>query len=254
MKTGKCALFLGLILALTSLLQAESFSVLSLGDRKDATRWQTGVRDNLKLTEGKVIKSPAPTLADLKEFFGRSDHWIYIAGHYTHDDGLYNDRETISIKFEKDRVIIKHPDNANLILKKGAGFNQQSAQVVMWGGCSTHSSDDFVKAQRELFGSSAVFVGWMGTTGWEIVDINLGGKKLDGTSPAKNFFTYMNGSHDKTKVRAAWLQSADDINWVRDRDGNPVRPKFSVIDEQGQQYLLKEELTQGAGQKKGKKY
>ena len=234
MKTGKGALVFGLILALTSFLHAETFSVLSLGDRKDATRWQTGVRDNLKLTEGKVIKSPAPTLNDLKDFFGRSDQWIYIAGHYTNDKGLYNNSETISIKFEKDRVIIKHPDNANLVLKKGAGFNQQNAQVVMWGGCSTHSSDDLVKIQRELFGSSAVFVGWIGLTGWEIVDINLGGKKLDGTPPPKNFFTYMNASHDKTKVRAAWLKSADDINWVKDELGNPVRPKFSVIDEQGQ--------------------
>ncbi|MDX1952188.1 MAG: hypothetical protein SFY81_08375 [Verrucomicrobiota bacterium] len=246
--TKKTLLFCLVAFAVSASVHAsETYAVLSLGTRDDAKTWADGMRTNLKVTRGIEIREPRPSLARLKEFFSRSDHWLFFGGHFS--DHLYNDAKTIHIYFESSQVRLIY-DEQEHILKKSEGFKQSAnAKTVFWGGCNIHSDENRVKTIRELFGKQAVYVGWIGITGWEIVNINLGS---NGQSP--NFFTNMKGKADPAQVRQSWLESADNINWDRDNQGNPVRPKFSVIESSGQEWVLTGDLQPKKGSKKGRHF
>jgi len=235
----------------TSRAIAATYSVLSLGSREDARTWAKGMQGNLGLAKGIEVLAPNPSLAQIKSFFMRSDDWLFMAGHFS--DHLYNEGDTIGVYFEKAAVRIRH-QGQEVTLKKGDGFKQhQNVKVVFWGGCSVHDNPDQVRIFRELFGSSAVYVGWRETTGWQILDINLGGK---GTGPAPhvpNFFTLMNNSAKPSQVMEAWLKSADAITWGKDDKGFPVRPKFSVIDGMGDEWILRGDLQPRGGWEKSKR-
>ncbi|MBN8246455.1 MAG: hypothetical protein J0L84_03315, partial [Verrucomicrobia bacterium] len=230
---------------------ADTFSILSLGTRADADTWQAGAA-GLGLQAGKIIKKPNPSLADLKAFFSRSDDWLFIAGHFT--DHLYNHAKTIKIWFKKDSVVIEHPDG-NATLARGGDFKQHvKAAVLFWGGCNVHSDVARVEAHRALFQKSTVMVGWLAITGWEIVDVNCGGKGSGTNKQTTNFFSLMAGSSTASLARTNWLSSADKIAWGQDSAGNAYRPRFSVVDETGQEWLLMGNVTTDKGQTKGRKF
>jgi hypothetical protein len=236
--------------ALTSFQShAETFSVLSLGSRQDAKTWADGFK-KLGLTAGKEITSGSPSLEDIKSFFNRSDEWLFIAGHFS--DHLFNETGTVEIWFQEDGVRILS-SGTETILKKDSGFLQHKrAKLLFWGGCSVHSSDVAIKLHRQLFGKTTA-IGWISATGWEILDINLGGKGNGPAVQTPNFFSIL-GNSDASKVRDAWLKSADGIYWGQDSQGKPFRPRFSVVDSDGQEYVLTGNIQPNKGYQKGRKF
>jgi hypothetical protein len=228
---------------------ADTFSVLSLGNRQDAKTWAEGLR-KLGLTPGREIISGTPTTEEIKSFFGRSDDWLFIAGHFT--DHLYNDAKTVEIWFQPNGVRIVSSGTETLLTKTSGFLQHQHAKVLFWGGCSVHYSDASIKLHRQLFGRTTT-VGWKSLTGWEILDINLGGKGNGASVQSPNFFSILNGSSDSSKVRDAWLKAADGIYWGQDSEGNPYRPRFSVVDPGGQEYVLTGNIQPNKGYQAGRK-
>ena len=202
-------------------------------------------------TERNRSGRPKTSLAEIKALFARNDEWLFLAGHFT--DHLYNEGGSIRLYFEPTAVRVIY-DGQTVVLKKGEGFKQHlNMRDLFWGGCSVHSEVDQVRVFRQLFGNST-YVGWRGTTGWQMVDINLGGKGDGNVNRTPNFFTYMNGKADASLVKEAWLKSADNVTWGRDAAGNAVRPKFSVIDSIGQEWILIGEMLPKKGWEKGRKF
>jgi hypothetical protein len=112
-------------------------SVLSLGTRKDAGFWSDTSANALGYTATHKITKPIPSLQEIKNFFGASDDWLFLGGHFTHSSHLYNEESSVTIRFETDRVKIDHPEGSGITLKKGAGFNQHKKSKYYFGAVVT---------------------------------------------------------------------------------------------------------------------
>lgn len=216
-----------------------SFSTLSLGTRKDAARWRKGMKEKLTFAEGVYHAEPSPTLAAIEGFFGRSDDWLFLAGHYD-QDVLYNEQQTIKIKFQSSKVEIAHGSQSKTLIK--GQRMKQAPKLVLWGGCSVCDSTQSINMLRTLFGGM-LLIGWKGQTGWEIVDIMLGGfGHANPTGPwnSPNFFDKLgNGAGDLKKCRDAWLDVAKSIPWGPPKPGEPPYiERFCVVDPDGTVHSL----------------
>lgn len=123
-----------------------------------------------------------------------------------------------------DGVKVKHPDG-DFELMQEAGFAQnKNLKAIFWEGCSVHQDEDVVKTHRKLFGATAVSIGWISLTGWEISDIVLGGMG-NGTDPQpSNFFSRLDGSSDAVKIVPAWLLPRTLSSGARTRLVAPIDP------------------------------
>ena len=216
-------------------------SILSLGTRTDAATWKSGV-ESLGGTIAKDIRAPVPSVNDIKEFFASSEQWLFIAGHFSNGE-LYNqahqDGDTsnvVVIKFQNDRVILNHGTNAAVNLVKGTDFSQHTnCKSVFWGGCNTNSDTSQVATFRTLFGNHTL-IGWKGITGWQILNVVMGGFGNNSPNPSQDFFDRLGTNHaSATSIRNAWLDAANEAQWG---DTGQTDAKFSVIDPDGSGFRI----------------
>ncbi len=212
-------------------------SVLSLGTRKDAGFWSDTSANALGYTATHKITKPIPSLQEIKNFFGASDDWLFLGGHFTHSSHLYNEESSVTIRFETDRVKIDHPEGSGITLKKGAGFNQhKKVKVLFWGGCDVHSDPSTVKTLRMLF-DAPLMVGWHGTTGWEVLYSVMGGFGNASPHSSKDFFDRVAANpSDPNFVRKAWLDTASTTTWGTASPS--FESRFSVIMPDGTEQRL----------------
>ncbi len=237
-----------------------TFSSLSLGSRKDADRWRKGMKEKLSYSETKWVKKVEPTMAEVEGFFGTNDDWLFMAGHfggvqsewgswpYSGDRRLYNDPDddvttppTHEILFRSDHALVRRKSGGSWEekkLRKGTEL-KQSCKVILWGGCDVCSNQAQLNVIRALFGQPLV-IGWLGITGWKIVDIMLGGHGGNpdpGTWNTPNFWNELGSGHeDPVKIRNAWLKVAKSIPW-----GGDVLERFCVIDPDGTRHKATDE-------------
>lgn len=230
---------------------ADTFSAIGFNHRADVGPWIDGLTAR-GATAGKVIRDDKPTLAALKDLFARSNEWLYLAGHYS-GDRLYNQDASVGINFYPGKVVLTSGTNSEELVR-GTGFKQHlKLKVLFWGGCNTQGNDATVAMLRSLFGTQVVQVGWIGTTGWEMPHLNMGGT-TGGQHFDTHFFTLLGSALDPAKVKDAWLGSADKIYWGKDASNEPYRPRFAVIDATGRQHLLKGGVQTNQGLALGKQY
>ena len=211
-------------------------SVLSLGTRKDAGYWSDTAASELSYSSTHKITAPKPSLADIKKVFGASDDWLFLSGHFTHADHLYNEAGDVTIRFENNGVKVKHTEGT-LTLTKGTHFQQHGKlKALFWGGCDVHSNPSTVATMRTLFGNP-LMVGWHGTTGWEVLYSVMGGYGNNSPHSTRDFFDRVksNPSNAPT-VRKAWLDTAGDTTWGAATPSFDSR--FSVIMPNGTEHKL----------------
>lgn len=213
-------------------------STLSLGTRQDAKYWSQECSGQLSYASTVKITEAAPPLADIKKFFASSDEWLFLAGHFTSVDHLYNEGGTIKIRFKADRVVVTH-SGADTNLMKGTDFKQHGkVKAIFWGGCDVHNHKSIVDDLRTLFGNP-LMIGWRGTTGWEVLNAVMGGFGNTPPNPAKDFFDRVKSNPaSETTVRTAWLDAADATQWGQAPSQPPYRERFSVIGSDGTEYKL----------------
>lgn len=224
-----------------------SFSVLSLGTRRDAQQFRKGATDKLHLTAGTVLNAPKPPLDDIKKLFARSDDVLFLAGHYV--QSLYNEDHSVDLTFAADKLTIKY-DGQSSVLNRGAEFKQTNCKLVIWGGCSVCSSDTTIATMRALFGSH-VMIGWIGVTGWEITDIMFGGKGHGSPEPEPlpdlaepNYFTALSGSvGDPARLWKDWLKVAKALPWGNDSQGKPYLDRFCAVDVGGTKHVASQAIA-----------
>lgn len=212
-------------------------SVLSLGTRKDAGYWADNCATELRYANTHKITKAAPSLKEIKDVFGTSDDWLFLGGHFTHAAHLYNDAGTVTIRFKTDGVEVDHPDGSGIVLKKGAGFKQNTKiKALFWGGCDVHSNAATVTILRTLF-DSPLMIGWHGTTGWEALYSVMGGFGNAAPHSTKDFFTRVAANpSDAETVRKAWLETANDTTWGAATPS--FKSRFSVIMPDGEEHRL----------------
>ena len=216
-------------------------SILSLGTRTDAATWKSGV-ESLGGTIVKEIRAPVPSVSDIKSFFASDEQWLFIAGHFSNGE-LYNqaheDGDTanaVVIKFRNDRVILNHGTSAAVDLVKNADFSQHiNCKAVFWGGCNTNSNTGQVATFRTLFGNHTL-IGWKGITGWQILNVVMGGFGNTAPNPSQDFFDRLGTDFaDPTSIRTSWLDAANEAQWG---DSGQTEAKFSVIDPGGRGFRI----------------
>jgi hypothetical protein len=207
-------------------------ATLSLGTRKDAIYWSKECSSQLGFTAGSTIATPSPELSDIKNYFSRSDEWLFFGGHFTEVDHLYNDDESIKIKFHSDKVVISHGSKTETLLKGTTFLQHQKVKVIFWGGCNVHSDDKTREAIRALFGSP-MMIGWRSITGWQVMYSVMGGYGNVAPNAARDFFDRAAADpKNETIVRKAWLETANDTQWGSNT------PTFSVYDSDGDEHSL----------------
>lgn len=224
-----------------------TFSVLSLGTRRDAKQFRKGAVEKLQLSPGSFIHAAKPSLNDLKSLFGRSDDVLFLAGHF--GNSLYNEDRSIDLEFAASKLTINY-DGQTAVLNRGAEFKQTSCKLIIWGGCNVCSDAQTIATMRALFGPH-VLVGWVGVTGWEITDIMFGGKG-HGSMAAEplpdfampNYFSALGGSiGDSTSLWKEWLHVAKAIPWGNDPQGKPYLDRFCVVDTSGKPHHPSEAIA-----------
>lgn len=217
-------------------------SALSLGTRKDAGYWSDICAKELSYTAKNKITTPVPTLQQIKTFFAGSEDWLFLGGHFASTDHLYNEAETVKIRFEESRVVVNHPDGAGIALQKNDGFKQhEKIKVLFWGGCDVHSDDNIVRTLRTLFGSP-LMIGWRGTTGWEVLYSVMGGFGNAAPHSSRDFYTRVSSNPtDPITVKDAWLDTAKDTTWAAAAPS--FESRFSVFMPDGTEKRLPERVT-----------
>ncbi|MFC0804613.1 MULTISPECIES: hypothetical protein [Sinorhizobium] len=224
-----------------------TFSVLSLGTRRDAKQFRKGAVEKLQLSPGSFLHATKPSLNDLKSLFARSDDVLFLAGHFS--NSLYNDDQSIDLEFGTSKLTITY-DGQTVVLNRGTEFKQTSCKLIIWGGCNVCSSAQTIATMRALFGPH-VLVGWVGVTGWEITDIMFGGKGHGSAAPEPlpdfampNYFSALGGSiGDSTRLWKEWLKVAKAISWGNDAEGRPYLERFCVVDATGKAHYASEAIA-----------
>lgn len=224
-------------------------SILSLGTRQDAVRWRDQVQA-LGATIVRDIREPKPSVDTLRSFFGGSEDWLFIAGHFIAPH-LFNEAankirlgepadpaDSVRIAFSDTSVTIEHGTAAPITLAHGGGFKQTSVKAVFWGGCNTNSAPSTVNNMRTLFGDHTL-IGWKGITGWQILHTVMGGFGHGNQFPDQDFFQRLGSTpDDPATIRDAWLGSAIDATWGNAQAEEETNAKFSVIDPNGSGYRI----------------
>jgi hypothetical protein len=125
-----------------------TFSVLSLGTRRDAKQFRKGAMEKLSLSAGSVVNAPKPPLDDIKKLFARTDEVLFLAGHYA--GSLYNEDHSIDLAFDANKLTVKY-DAQTAVLNRGAEFKQTKCKLVIWGGCSVCNDTATIDTMRALF-------------------------------------------------------------------------------------------------------
>lgn len=213
-------------------------AILSLGTRKDATTWEKGCAA-LGIKARLPIKKPLPTLDEVKDFFVTPAHWVYFGGHFG-GLSLFNDNGTATIDFQDGGVHVTIQSAEATPNKADRTFRlHEEIEVVLWGGCSVCGPRDTVRTLRTLFGNH-VLLGFVGSTGWAIVDAMLGG----GFMKTGHFFDRLSADKmDATAVRNAWMGAA-----LQGYGGGDLETRFRAVDPDGQEWQIVDKKIQ-AGRK-----
>jgi hypothetical protein len=146
------------------------YSTLCFGNRPDAGTWEKGCQ-NMGITCGKSVRSPLPSMEEIKSFFASQGNWLFFGGHFLRD-ALFNDGEYYTFDMDGDgeandrrqskeaRVTFK--DNEQMVAESGYDYLKfskhspefnlnMSAKIILWGGCSTLNSERRVKKMANFF-------------------------------------------------------------------------------------------------------
>lgn len=223
---------------------AKTCSVLSLGTRKDAATWKDRVHADLGYEVGLDVRDPAPARQRILDVFRRSDDWLFLGGHFQ-ANRLYNENDSIGITFAADSLSLHYPGSADVVLRRGVEFQQHSRiKAVFWGGCDVCNPDERVVLLRKLFGPH-ILVGWIATTGWEILNTVMGAMNRPDAEP--DFFDRMNVGGE-VDIVSSWLAVANGVTWGAAVSGPAWKERFSVFDASGQEWVLRAGVV-----KKGRK-
>ena len=203
--------------------------ILSLGTRSDATTWEKGCKA-LGFDTPLPIKRPAPTMDDLKAFFGRSYDWVYFGGHFA-SNRLYNHAADVGVRFAADRVTLEVGSD-RVELKRGSRELGLSApRLILWGGCSTLGDDSVVTDLHRLFGDHTM-IGFRALTGRRMVDAMLGAGFM---AAKRHFFTRVTAASSAVELRTAWMETAR-IGYA----GGSLEDRFAAVDPHGQRWVLRD--------------
>lgn len=213
-----------------------SYATLCLGTRPDAGNWNAGC-DLLGMTCAKSVYKSNPSMADVESIFTSGAQWVYLGGHFNQDK-LYNHDGSTYVKFFDDRIEIRAGGASKTIERGSAGFNlNETATLVLWGGCSVFTGTATLKKMRTLF-AAHVALGFYGLTGMSIVQAMLGGGFI---KKPKDFFSRLqaSGGADYDAAVGAWMETA-----AYGYGGGAIEEKFRAMDYLGQTYKLKGKTIQ----------
>ena len=206
-------------------------ATLCLGVRKDAITWENGCKDLGMIIETRSsVRKPRPDKQELQDFFNMEPDWIFFGGHYILME-LYNDASSVKIHFESDRVNIT-ADKDKFDLDKDSGtFKLQSADVILWGGCSVcadYATRD-IGILRKLF-AKPVILGFSSMTGPKMVDAMLG---ADFIKTGHFFERVEKDPNDPDVVCDAWMRAA-----LKGYGGSDIENRFRAIHSDGTEFKI----------------
>lgn len=208
-----------------------TYSTLDISVPKDGMSWNKGCKDRLGMQQKTSIISETPTMNELVELFRRTPDWLYLSGHLSLQE-LYNEVETVKIRFADDRVTVTAGGQSRELSKSAGDFQlHQECTLVVLGGCSGLRDDHDIRSYRRLF-ENPVLLGYAGGCGWEMTDLMLGGDYIrnDFFNRVRNKMA-QNGRH---AARDAWMETA---SWVYGGDGI-YEDRFRAVDQDGQEWKV----------------
>lgn len=147
--------------------------ILCLGTRSDARTWEQQCLA-LGLEAPLPVKTSAPTLEQIKEFFRRPADWFYFGGHFRRPE-LYNEAHNVGVHFHADRVEVNVRGETAVLRKGTEDFRlDQGTALVLWAGCSTLASRELVTQLQQLFGSH-LMLGFRRMTGIAMPAVQVAG-------------------------------------------------------------------------------
>lgn len=207
---------------------SDSTGILSLGTRADATTWEKGCK-GLGFDVPLPIKKPAPSMEEMRRFFGSSFDWVFMAGHFG-GARLSNESGQVGVRFGAEAVTIESGEDT-ATLERGTADLRIQPRLIVWGGCSTLGDSALVRELHTLFGAHTM-LGFRGVTGWKVVDAMLGAGFMAGK---EHFFTRVTAGSSSSELAAAWMATAQ-IGW----GGDTLENRFAAVEENGQRWVLRD--------------
>lgn len=202
--------------------------ILCLGTRPDARTWEKGCQ-SLGFDAPLPIKKPAPTMEELRRFFGSSFDWVFFGGHFA-GSRLYNESGSVGVRFAGDAVTLEAGGESSTLERGTAEFGLQP-RLILWGGCSTLGASAVVRDLNALFGTHTM-LGFRGITGWKVVDAMLGAGFMTGK---RHFFARSQAGSSSAELTSAWMQTAK-VGWA----GGTLEDRFAAVDTGGQRWVLRD--------------
>lgn len=210
--------------------------ILSLGTRSDAGDWEKGCK-GLGFDAPLPIKDAQPDMESLKAFFARPAEWLYIGGHFLSPE-LYNEAHDVSVQFYADRIDLRARGERATLRKGTEDFKLAGVSLIVWAGCSTLGSREFVAAMNSLFGSH-LMIGFRRMTGIPMCSAMFTG----GGFIKRPFFSRVGADpRDAGACRKAWLEAA-----LEGYGGGENEDRFAAIDPDGTSWTIAgNSITSGA--------
>lgn len=211
--------------------------ILSLGTRSDARTWEQQCQA-LGFDAPLPIKTSAPSLEQIKDFFRRPADWLYFGGHFIRPE-LYNEAHDVSVHFYADRVEIDAKGEKQVLRKGTEDFRLDSSlSLIIWAGCSTLSSRAYVGEMSRLFGPH-VMIGFRRLTGIAMCNAMFSG----GGFIRRPFFVRVaENQTDPATCRDAWMGAA-----LEGYGGGENEDRFAAVDPDGTLWTLEnKKIKKGA--------
>ncbi|MBI5895364.1 MAG: hypothetical protein HZB24_04915 [Desulfobacterales bacterium] len=134
--------------------------ILSLGTRSDARTWEQQCQA-LGFDAPLPIKTSAPSLEQIKDFFRRPADWLYFGGHFIRPE-LYNEAHDVSVHFYADRVEIDAKGEKQVLRKGTEDFRLDSSFNAMFSGGGFIRRPFFVRVAENQTDPATCRDAWMG--------------------------------------------------------------------------------------------
>ncbi len=227
-------------------------SILELGSVLDANAWQQGCKD-LGIDVLSSIKTPLPTMQQMKVFFSQSPDWLFMSGHSDRNT-FSNNFGTLGISFESNHIILSRLagagqdwQNEKILYNNVAEFRLNlNCKLMVWTGCSLFK-DNQARANlpllKKLF-KNPVILGFADQTGAQRSKYMLSGRGSEYSRPKESFFHRVKGSiEDPVALRDAWMESGlYHFGGIREQEST-----IRALDPDGQEWqIVGKKIQKGA--------